>query len=337
MLPQRSWIGYAQNLAASFRLGRDDVYLAFLPFFHVAGLGTMFSQLVLGGTVVTQAAADPAQMHAAVQRYAVTVVFLVPGISQAFVAHPDGARSSTIRMFISAAGLESDAVAEAVAGTFGAEYVGIYGQTESGTKTTWVTADQLRRHPGTYGFVMPGLVYRIVDKDDNDVPPGEPGELVLRGSTLMQGYWNRPEESAETLRNGWHHTGDVFVSEGDGLVRMVDRTKYLIKTGGENVYPQEVENVLKAHPDVTDVAVIGIPDPHWGETVKAFVVPRDGVDVSSSGLDAFVRGSIAGFKAPRFIEFVETIPRNVSGKILKNELAARATDESQRVVRSGRA
>ena len=333
MLAQRTWSGYALNMATSIRMSREDTYLAFLPYFHVAGLGLMLSQLVLGGTVVTQAAADPAQMHANIKRHGVTVVMVVPGVSHALVTHPDAAPAgeSTLRLVISAVGLEQQVVIDAVTERLGAEYCGIYGQTESGTKTTWATPRDHLDSPGTYGRVMPSLTYRIVDVDDNDVPDGKPGELVLRGSTVMQGYWNRPDATAETLRGGWHHTGDVFVHDGDGRLRMVDRTKYLIKTGGENVYPQEVENVLKQHPDVADVAVAGIPDAEWGETVKAFVVPRPGGSVTRADLDAYVRESVAGYKAPRFIEFVTEIPRNVSGKILKNELTARPTDPSQQV------
>lgn len=225
---------------------------------------------------------------------------------------------------------------EATRTRLGVEYMGIYGQTESGTKTTWATQKQFDRNPATYGTVMPALSYRLVDDDGNGSAPGEPGELLLRGSTILQGYWNRPEATAETLAGGWHHTGDVFVLQDDGTLRMVDRTKYLIKTGGENVYPQEVENILKVHPKVADVAVAGIPDAEWGETVKAFVIAKPDVDLTRAELDATVRAEVAGYKAPRYIEFVEAIPRNISGKILKNVLTERPTDASQRVAREGR-
>lgn len=337
MLAQRTWVGYAQNMTSSLRMSGDDTYLAFLPFFHIAGLGLLHSQLILGGTVVTQAAADPAQMHAMVRQHGVTIVMVVPGISGPFVHHPDAtpAGESTLRLLVSAVGLESREVIDATRTRLGVEYMGIYGQTESGTKTTWATQDQEERNPGTYGTVMPALAYRLVDDEGRDVPPGAPGELLLRGSTIMQGYWNRPDATAETLSGGWHHTGDVFVLEADGTLRMVDRTKYLIKTGGENVYPQEVENILKVHPKVADVAVAGIPDDEWGETVKAFVIAKPGEDLTRTELDAAVRAEVAGYKAPRFIEFVDQIPRNISGKILKNELTARPTDESQRVARKG--
>lgn len=337
MLMQQSWTGYAQNMTVALRMSADDTYLAFLPYFHVAGLGLMLSALVLGGRVVTQAAADPGQMHAAIRRYGVTVVMVVPGISGPFATHPDAVHGhdSTLRLVVSGAGLEHASVIDAVSTRLGVEYIGIYGQTESGTKVSWATAEQIASAPGTYGRVMPSLAYRLVDGDDHDVPAGVPGELVLRGGTIMRGYWGNPQATEQTLRGGWHHTGDVFVQDEDGLLRMVDRTKYLIKSGGENVYPQEVENLLKSHPDVADVAVAGVPDAQWGETVKAFVVPGPDGPPSRAALDEFVRTSLAGYKAPRYIEFVDAIPRNVSGKILKHELAARPTDDAQRVRKAG--
>lgn len=336
MLPHRSWLGYALNLAATIGMSADDVYLAFLPAFHVAGLGTLLSQMILGGTIVTQAMADPAQMHRSVEAYGVTIVFVVPGISIPFLEFPREAASeeSSLRLIISGAGIEKPDFGVKVRAKYDAEFVAIYGQTEAGTKITWAGSEELRADARSYGTVMPLLDYRIVDENDQDVADGEAGELVIRGMTVMQGYWGNPDATSETLRNGWHHTGDVFVRDGkSGQLRMVDRVKYLIKTGGENVYPQEVENVLQAHPDVADLAVIGIPDPDWGETVKAFIVARPDADLTRNSLDQWARQSLAGFKVPRFIEFVESIPRNVSGKTLKNELNEYVTDESQRVQR----
>ncbi len=333
MIPQRSWTGYATNMATCFGMGPQDVYLAFLPYFHVAGFGTAFSQLILGGTVVTAPLPNPKLFYGLIARHRVTIVFLVPGISAAFLKDEARATSDTssLRTFISGAGLEMPGMPDAVEKAFGARYFGIYGQTESGSKITWADADMIRADPTTYGHVMPFFDYRIVDEEDRALPPGQVGELCIRGETVMAGYWNRPEETAETLRNDWHHTGDLFVQLANGQVKMVDRKKYLIKTGGENVYPQEVEQVLLRHPAIADAAVIGIPDARWGETVKAFVVPRDGESPSRSELADFVAQSIAGYKKPRFVEFVKAIPRNVSGKILKGELAALPTTGEQAV------
>lgn len=335
-LAQRTWTEYATNMAATMGLGRSDTYLALLPYFHIAGLGTLLSQLVLGGTAVTMAIPDPARMHELIAAHAVTVAFVVPGISGPFIElAPAGA--SSLRLVIIGAGLERRDVPAAIRDRLGADCVAIYGQSESGTKLTWATAADLERNPGTYGRFMPTMTYRLVDEEDRDVPEGQPGELIVRGGSVMLGYWNRPEASAEALRNGWMHTGDVFVRESGGTLRMVDRVKYLIKTGGENVYPQEVENVLREHPDVADVAVGGVPHPHWGEAVKAYIVPAAGAMPDRAGLAEWVRQSIARYKVPRYIEFVDKIPRNESGKIVKYLLAERPVDESQAVPGSGHA
>jgi fatty-acyl-CoA synthase len=333
MIPQRSWTGYATNMATCFRMGADDVYLAFLPYFHVAGFGTAFSQLVLGGTIVTAPMPNPKLFYGLIAKHRVTFMFLVPGISSAFLYDEagKGADTSSLRTFIGAAGLEKPDLPQVVERTLGARYFGIYGQTESGSKITFATADMIRADPSTYGHVMPFFDYRIVDEQDREVPPGTVGELCIRGETVMSGYWKRPDATAETLRNDWHHTGDLFVVTENGQLKMVDRKKYLIKTGGENVYPQEVELVLLRHAAIADAAVVGIPDQKWGETVKAFVILKEGASPTRKEIADFVAESIAGYKKPRFIAFAKAIPRNASGKILKNELVALETTDEQRV------
>ncbi len=335
MLPQRVWTGYAVNMATCFQMGPGDVYLGFLPYFHVAGFGTAISQLILGGTLVTLAASDPLAMYDLIEAHRVTFLFLVPGLSSAFLYHEARKERdlSSLKVFIGGAGGEKRALVEDVEKILGARYYGIYGQTESGGKVTWADAGMIRENPMSYGHVMPFFDYRIVDEDDNEVEPGAVGELCLRGSPLMRGYWNRPEATAETLRNGWHHTGDLFLQMDNGQVRMVDRRKYLVKTGGENVYPQEVETVLLRHDAIADAAVIGVPDEKWGEAVKAFVVLKEGEALSRPEIDAWVREFIAGYKVPRFIEFIDVVPRNASGKILKEELKQRKTTADQRTRR----
>jgi acyl-CoA synthetase (AMP-forming)/AMP-acid ligase II len=333
MIPQRSWTGYAVNMAACFQMGPQDVYLAFLPFFHVAGFGAAFSQLILGGTIVTAPAPDPRLFYQLIEKHRVTIMFLVPGISAAFVYDEsrEGVDVSSLKTFIGGAGLEKLQLVEDTERLLGVKYYCIYGQTESGSKITWADSDMLREDPSTYGHVMPFFEYRIMDENDNPLDPGMVGELCIRGETVMQGYWNRPEATAETLKNEWHHTGDLFIQNENGQVKMVDRKKYLVKTGGENVYPQEVEQVLLSHEDISDAAVIGIPDEKWGETVKAFVVLRAGASLSRQDIAVYVGRFIAGYKKPRYVAFVEEIPRNVSGKILKNELSGYETTAEQMV------
>ncbi|MBN2282427.1 MAG: AMP-binding protein [Deltaproteobacteria bacterium] len=333
MVPQRVWTAYAVNMATCFQMGCDDVYLGFLPYFHVAGFGTAISQLLLGGTLVTIAIPDPPTMYDLIEKHRVTFMFLVPGISAAFLYHDarKGKDVSSLKVFIGGAGGEKLEFINDAEEFLGARYYGIYGQTESGGKVTWVDSDMIRENSLSYGYVMPFFDYRIVDEKDTEVEPGTAGELCLRGTPVMQGYWNLPEATAETLKNDWHHTGDLFMQMENGQVRMVDRSKYLIKTGGENVYPQEVEMVLLRHDAIADAAVIGIRDDTWGETVKAFVVFKEGMTLSRLEIDAWVRESIAGYKVPRYIDFVDHLPRNASGKVLKHELKGWETTPEQRV------
>ena len=192
---------------------KTDVYLAFLPFFHVAGFGTALSQLILGGTIVTAPLADPGLFYRLIAEHRVSIVFLVPGISSVFIADESRAATDTssLKTFISGAGVEKPELVEAVETQLGAKYFGIYGQTEAGGKVTWANSACSRRSR-TYGRVMPFYDYILADDDDHDVPPGAIGELCVRGSTVMLGYWNHPAATAEALKNQWHHTGDLFVA-----------------------------------------------------------------------------------------------------------------------------
>jgi acyl-CoA synthetase (AMP-forming)/AMP-acid ligase II len=160
----------------------------------------------------------------------------------------------------------------------------------------------------------------VVDADDNELPPGEVGELLIGGEQVMLGYHNRDADTGAVIRDGWFHSGDAATLDEDGFIYIRDRIKDMVVSGGENVYPIEVESVIAEHPAVADVAVIGVPDHRWGETVKAVVVLRDGATVTEQELIEFCRPRLAGFKRPTSVDFVQTIPRNPTGKILKREL-----------------
>jgi acyl-CoA synthetase (AMP-forming)/AMP-acid ligase II len=202
-----------------------------------------------------------------------------------------------------------------------------YGMTEtSAVLTTLTTADHQRALAGrpelllAAGRAVMGTEIRIVDADDRDVPPGAVGEICGRGPQLMRGYWNLPEASAEALRGGWMHTGDAGRMDAEGYVYIQDRVKDMIVSGGENVYPREVEDVLFQHPAVADAAVIGVPDAQFGEAVKAVVVLRADATATAEELVEFCRGRLGGYKRPRSVDFVAALPRNPSGKVLKREL-----------------
>jgi len=170
------------------------------------------------------------------------------------------------------------------------------------------------------GRPMWGAELRVVDPSGREVPRGEVGEVVYRGAAIMQGYWRRREDSLAAIRDGWFHTGDAGTMDGDRFIYLKDRIKDMIVSGGENIYPAELEGVLAGHPDLADVAVIGVPDERWGEAVKAVVVRRPEARLTAEELIEWSRERLAGFKQPRSVDFVEAIPRNPSGKILKRQL-----------------
>ena len=196
------------------------------------------------------------------------------------------------------------------------------GQTEAGPGGIYAGPEDVAARPEASGrYAMPNTEARVVTAAGADVGPGEVGELVLRGETVMKGYWNRPEATAETIRDGWLHTGDLATRDAEGYITLVDRIKDLIITGGRNVYSVEVENALAGHPDLVDVAVIGMPHPDYGESILAVVVPADGARPEIGSLRAWAKERIADYKAPHALA-VHSIPRNPSGKIQKHLLRA---------------
>ena len=172
------------------------------------------------------------------------------------------------------------------------------------------------------GKPLPWVEIRVVDAEGHDVPTGQVGEIITRSAANMLGYWKRPEETARTIRDGWLYTGDAGYLDAEGYVFIHDRVKDMIISGGENVYPAEVESALSEHPAIAEVAVIGVPDEKWGEAVKAVIVLRPGAALTQDELIAWARTRIAGFKTPRSVDFADTLPRNASGKLLKRELRA---------------
>lgn len=214
---------------------------------------------------------------------------------------------------------------------FGNKFVQIFGQGESPMTITALPRElhMDTDHPryeerlASVGFAQTGVEVRVVDGDDNDLPLGEVGEILVRGDVIMNGYWNNPEATAETMRGGWVHTGDMGCFDGDGFLTLKDRSKDMIISGGTNIYPREVEEALLTHPGVSEASVVGRPHPEWGEEVVAFVVAAPGAGVTDAALDSHCRERIARFKRPRVYFFVDSLPKNNYGKVLKTELRAR--------------
>jgi acyl-CoA synthetase (AMP-forming)/AMP-acid ligase II len=208
----------------------------------------------------------------------------------------------------------------------------VYGLTEASPGITILNAADSLRKDGSVGQILPFVEARIVDKENNSVAPGEVGELICRGPNVMQGYHNNPQATAESLQNGWLFTGDLARMDDEGFLYIVDRKKEMIVSGGENIYPREVEEVIIRHPSVADVAVIGIPHPKWGETVKAFVVPRQGQEIDEKEVIEFCKTYLASYKKPTIVAFVPEIPRNPSGKALKRLL--KEEDQKKAIIKS---
>jgi len=331
LLSQQGWLAANANLALTFGLGRDDVLLGLYPFFHVAGLGMVLSHLTVGARVVIPGGADAEEVWRLVGDEGLTIIG-IPGLKHALV-HPmlDKVDASSVRIVFGGAAMETTKTLDLLADVLPqAGFRGIYGSTEGGNFVAVSTGDEERARPGTIGRPLFGFDAAILGDGDRPLPPGEEGELGLRGPSTMIGYWNLPEATATTLAGGWLHTGDIMRMDDDGFLYFVDRSKDMIKPGGENVYSIEVETVLLRHPGVLDCAVIGVPDPRWGEAVKAIVVLDPGASATIEELDAHCLAEMAPYKRPRWYEVTDQIARSETGKIVKKDLRA-AHDETRAV------
>jgi fatty-acyl-CoA synthase len=306
----------------------DDVTLVVAPLFHIGGLNVItLITWQKGGGVVLHRTFDPAVALADMARYGVTTFFGVPAMFLALSQQPDFADAdlSSIRMFICGGA----PVPEPLLRLYLERGVPIqqgYGLTETSPMVTFLTAEHGLAKLGSAG--KPPLLtdVRIVDVDNDPVTePHARGEVCVRGPNVLAGYWNRPEATAEAIdADGWFHTGDIGYFDEDGFLYIADRLKDMVITGGENVYPAEVESVLYAHPAIAEVAVIGLPDDRWGETVTAIVVANDKLPTLEELRD-FAGVELAPYKLPRQLHVVDALPRNPAGKVLKFELRERFT------------
>ena len=302
----------------------NEVALVTAPLFHTAGSAWANCALQSGGTIVLLREATPENVLNALEEHEVTQALLVPVVIQRALQSPDcGSKdySSLKRMLYGASPITIPVLRQALV-TFGCEMEQGYGLTETvGPVAMLRPNDHLSNDKlQSCGKAVPGAEIRVVDKDGIDCAVNEVGEIVVSGVQLMNGYWNRPEDTSNAIRDGWLHTGDAGYFDEDGYLYIHDRLKDMIVSGAENVYPAEVERVLEGFPGIAEVAVIGIPDEQWGEAVKAIVVPTDGTVLSESDIIEFARHHIARFKCPKSVDVVAAIPRNPSGKVLKKVL-----------------
>ena len=330
MLSHENIITNGLHVLAEGMFPDGTVYLHSAPMFHLADGAATFSLLMKGEPHVIVPSFTPEGVMKAIQEHKVTAALLVPTMIQMLVDHPAIGNydlSSLKRIIYGAAPITEAVLDRATAKLPGVEFMQAYGMTELSPVATLlhpqehVGESRAKGRHRSAGRAVIGCEVRIVDADDRPVPVGEVGEVVVRGRNVMMGYWERPEETAKAIVDGWMHTGDGARMDEDGFIYIVDRVKDMIISGGENVYSLEVENVVARHPDVAQCAVIGIPDEHWGEIVHAVVVPKSDARPTAEEIIAFCKQHIAGYKCPRSVEIRdEPLPMSGAGKILKRDL-----------------
>ena len=300
----------------------DDVLLLALPLFHIYGLNVTLGLLVMNGaTGIVLERFDPEATQRLIRETKVTVLFGAPPMYVAWGTAPSdaGFDFSSVKLAVSGAAPLHPEILLGFKERFGVDIYEGYGLTETApTITSNRMADEPR--PGSVGKPLPQVELELIGEDGRTVELGDPGEVVVRGPNVFQGYWNQPEETSKVLVDGWFHTGDVAVKDEDGYIYLVDRKRDLIIVSGFNVFPSEVEQALIEHPQVNEAAVIGIPHSYSGEAVKAYVVLEPGAHVTEAELSNDVRLRLARFKCPETIEFVERLPHLLSGKVLRRAL-----------------
>jgi long-chain acyl-CoA synthetase len=332
MLTHRNLLAMTLSYFADVdQIGPGDAILHAAPMSHGSGLYVL-PHAAQGACQVVPASGgfDPAEVLDLLERHRGVTLFGAPTMVKRLAEHPRAGRTGHpgLKTIVYGGGPMYQADLERAQATFGHRLAQIYGQGES---PMCITALSRARHAelaeardrarlASVGTAQLVVEVRVADADDRPLPAGAPGEVLVRGDSVMRGYWRDPEASAATLRNGWLHTGDVGVMDAGGFLTLRDRAKDLIISGGANIYPREVEEVLLEHSAVQEVAVIGTPDPEWGESVVAFVVMAAGEPVAAADLDRHCLARIARFKRPRAYRFVEGLPKNAYGKVLKTEL-----------------
>jgi long-chain acyl-CoA synthetase len=325
-LDQNSEIASRTTLLVS----AGDVVLGALPLFHTFGQTVgMNASMRVGACLTLVPKFDPGEALATIERDGVTHFYGVPTMYGALLHHPEREKfdTSTLRVCMTGGASMPVEVLSGFEEAFGAELMEGYGLSETSPVASSGHPGQVRK-PGSIGTPIEQVEMRIVDEQDNEVATGEVGEIVIRGHNIMKGYWNKPEATAEAIRDGWFHSGDMGRVDEDGYFYVVDRKKDMIIRGGYNVYPREVEELLYEHPAIREAAVLAVPHPEWGEEIGAAVVLEPGAEADPAEISAWVRERIAAYKYPRVVWFLEELPKGPTGKIVKREIDVPAAEVS---------
>ncbi|MHB1419209.1 MAG: long-chain-fatty-acid--CoA ligase [Bacillota bacterium] len=342
MLTHRNVIIRSLNGIAEMGMTPHWIEYSGSPMFHVAGFYIHLPILMRGGTVVLQKQFNVDKFAELIEKEKISYAFLVPAMIN-FLVNLEGVEahdfSSLKNIFYGGSPISVEALKKAKKLLKNCSFWQAFGQTEDSPQTllrpeehlTEGTEKEMRRLLSV-GKAVFGHWLRIVDELDEDVPTGEVGEILCQSDQTMKGYWRNPTATKETLRGGWLHTGDMGKFDEDGYLYIVDRKHDMIIRGGENIYPAEIEQILYTHPKVLEVAVIGVPHETMGEEVQAVIVLKEGMEVSQEEIIEFCRGRMAGYKRPRLVDFVDTLPRNPSGKVLKRTLKEQYWGNRERMV-----
>lgn len=326
-LPKGAVLSHANHLADHDNVGSfagldaESVNLQTSPLYHAANVHT-FMHVTFGGRTVMTPKFDAGEALSLIESEKITYMFGVPTVIYALLDHPDISKYDigSLETFSYGAAPMSDVRFEEAVRVFGYIFIHAYGMTESSSHASLLGKEDHRRFPGSVGRGLKHSRVKIVDGAGRDAPPGDIGEMLISGAQVMSRYWNRPDATAETLIDGWLHSGDLGMADADGFLYVKDRKRDMIISGGVNLYPREIEEVIARHPAVGEVAVYGIPDDKWGEAIAASVVLRSGHSAREEDIRSFVGGHLARFKIPRVVTFVGELPKNPSGKVLKRRL-----------------
>lgn len=324
VISHRSRVLTGMVAAYEYQISEDDIHIVAGPIYHAAPWIFLMMQLIVGGTLVIEESFDPEQFLRDVETYQATNTFMAPTMYNFIVNLKEEVKAkydhTTMRVLISAgAPLPAQTKNDILEFFAGASLYEFYGSTESAI-TLNIKPKDITRKDSCVGQPFPLVECVILDDEKKPVKLGEVGELYFKGPYLLDCYYNNPEATEESFWNGYFSVGDMARQDEEGYYYIVDRKKDMVISGGVNIYPREIEEVLHTHPAILDVAVIGVPDPVWGESVKAIVVLREGATLTSEEVIEYCHGKIASYKKPKSVEFVKELPRNPSGKVLKVEL-----------------
>ncbi|MEK4385625.1 long-chain fatty acid--CoA ligase [Solibacillus sp. FSL W7-1464] len=297
------------------------------PLFHVAALSSLLQNCLIEGTIILHREFQPDVVLKTIQDEKIETMFMVPAMWNFLFQVPNLLEYDLSSMTNCALGgaICPIEIKRKILQVFkNASILEAFGQTEMSPSTTYLTNEDALRKTESVGKPSINVRVRIVDDEMNDVPVGEVGEIVYQGPTTMKEYYKNKEATEEAFKGGWFHSGDLVRMDEEGFIYVVDRKKDMFISGGENIYPKELEDVLYSHPDILEAAVVGIPDPQWGEAVKAFIVLKPGKQMTTEQVIRYCQNSIASYKKPRAIEFMESLPRNATGKVLKTVLRSGA-------------